>query len=281
MTLLESIGGPRRPEGPQPGPAAPSWRARSATPSSRRSSAPAATSGPNLGVVELTIALHRVFDSPRDRIVFDTGHQSYVHKLLTGRQAEFGTLRQRGGMSGYPSRAESEHDIVENSHASTSLSYADGLAKAYQLRGETDRRRGRGHRRRRADRRHGLGGAEQHRRGQGLAGWSSWSTTTAGPTSRRSAAWPTTWPSVRISQRYENVLDYIKTTLSRTPAGRAAAVRHAARHQEGPQGRPAAAGAVRGPRPEVPRPDRRPRRGHGRAGAAPGQATTAARCWCT
>src|SRR6202035_3845215 len=72
--------------------------------------------GPSLGVVELTVALHRVFDSPRDRIVFDTGHQSYVHKLLTGRQAEFDTLRQRGGMSGYPSRAESDHDIVENSH---------------------------------------------------------------------------------------------------------------------------------------------------------------------
>src|SRR5258708_1623914 len=95
--------------------------------------------GPNLGVVELTIALHRVFDSPVDRIVFDVGHQAYVHKLLTGRQAEFGTLRQRGGVSGYPSRAESEHDMVENSHASTSLSYADGLAKAYRLRGETDR----------------------------------------------------------------------------------------------------------------------------------------------
>src|SRR5216683_6954215 len=95
--------------------------------------------GPNLGVVELTIALHRVFDSPADRIIFDTGHQAYVHKLLTGRQAAFGTLRQRGGVSGYPSRAESEHDIVENSHASTSLSYADGLAKAYRLRGESHR----------------------------------------------------------------------------------------------------------------------------------------------
>ena len=95
--------------------------------------------GPNLGVVELTIALHRVFDSPMDKIVFDTGHQSYVHKLLTGRLARFGTLRQAGGVSGYPNRAESEHDMVENSHASTSLSYADGLAKAYKLRGETGR----------------------------------------------------------------------------------------------------------------------------------------------
>ncbi len=92
--------------------------------------------GPNLGVVELTLAIHRVFDSPRDRIVFDTGHQSYVHKLVTGRAATFGTLRREGGLSGYPSRAESEHDIVENSHASTALSYADGLAKAYVIRGE-------------------------------------------------------------------------------------------------------------------------------------------------
>ena len=90
--------------------------------------------GPNLGVVELTIALHRVFESPRDPIVFDTGHQSYVHKILTGRQDLFPTLRQRGGLSGYPSRAESEHDWVENSHASTALSYADGLAKAKRLR---------------------------------------------------------------------------------------------------------------------------------------------------
>jgi 1-deoxy-D-xylulose-5-phosphate synthase len=94
--------------------------------------------GPNLGVVELTLALHRVFTSPRDRIVFDTGHQAYVHKVLTGRQ-DFSALRRRGGLSGYPSRAESEHDIVENSHASTALSWADGIAKAHQLRGETDR----------------------------------------------------------------------------------------------------------------------------------------------
>jgi 1-deoxy-D-xylulose-5-phosphate synthase len=92
--------------------------------------------GPNLGVVELTMAIHRVFDSPTDRIVFDTGHQSYVHKILTGRAAGFDKLRQEGGLSGYPSRRESEHDIVENSHASTALSYADGLAKAYSIRGE-------------------------------------------------------------------------------------------------------------------------------------------------
>ncbi|GAA1020207.1 1-deoxy-D-xylulose-5-phosphate synthase [Acrocarpospora pleiomorpha] len=95
--------------------------------------------GPNLGVVELTIALHRVFDSPHDPIVFDTGHQSYVHKMLTGRAGRFGTLRQQGGLSGYPSQAESEHDLVENSHASTALSYGDGLAKAVKLRGQRDR----------------------------------------------------------------------------------------------------------------------------------------------
>ncbi|WP_019900036.1 1-deoxy-D-xylulose-5-phosphate synthase [Salinispora arenicola] len=93
--------------------------------------------GPNLGVVELTLALHRVFDSPRDRLLFDTGHQAYVHKILTGRQDGFDRLRQRDGLSGYPSRAESEHDLIENSHASTALSYADGLAKAYALRGES------------------------------------------------------------------------------------------------------------------------------------------------
>ncbi len=95
--------------------------------------------GSNLGIVELTIALHRVFDSPRDRILFDTGHQTYVHKLLTGRLEHFGLLRQQGGLSGYPSRAESVHDVIENSHASTVLSYADGYAKAHALRGEADR----------------------------------------------------------------------------------------------------------------------------------------------
>ncbi|MFD7923485.1 1-deoxy-D-xylulose-5-phosphate synthase [Streptomyces sp. NPDC059740] len=93
--------------------------------------------GPNLGVVELTIALHRVFDSPRDRVLFDTGHQSYVHKLLTGRQ-DFSRLRAKGGLSGYPSRAESEHDVIENSHASTVLGWADGLAKANQVQGRDD-----------------------------------------------------------------------------------------------------------------------------------------------
>ena len=85
---------------------------------------------PNLGVVELTFALHRVFDSPKDAIVWDTGHQAYVHKIVTGRSKDFARLRQAGGLSGYPSRQESVHDLVENSHASTSLSYALGIAEA-------------------------------------------------------------------------------------------------------------------------------------------------------
>jgi len=172
--------------------------------------------GPNLGVVELTVALHRVFDSPVDKIVFDTGHQAYVHKLLTGRVAEFGTLRQRGGLSGYPSRAESEHDLVENSHASTSLCYADGLAKAYRLRGEADR-------------------TVVAVIGDGaLTGGMAWEALNNIAVARDSrlvivvndngrSYQPTIGglanhlSMVRVNQRYENVLDYIKTTLSRTP----------------------------------------------------------------
>jgi 1-deoxy-D-xylulose-5-phosphate synthase len=132
--------------------------------------------GPNLGVVELTLALHRTFDSPSDRIVFDTGHQAYVHKILTGRAAGFDRLREEGGLSGYPSRSESEHDLVENSHASTALSYADGLAKAYAIRGEQ---------------RHVAAVVGDGALTGGMA-WSSSSTTTAAPTLRRSAASPTT-----------------------------------------------------------------------------------------
>ncbi len=94
--------------------------------------------GPNLGVVETTLAIHRVFDSPRDPIIFDTGHQSYVHKLLTGR-SDLSTLRQKNGISGYPDRGESEHDVVESSHASSSLSWADGIAKSFRLTGQDDR----------------------------------------------------------------------------------------------------------------------------------------------
>ncbi len=94
--------------------------------------------GPNLGVVEISMAMHRVFDSPKDSFIFDTGHQSYVHKLLTGRK-DFSNLRQKNGIAGYPQRAESEHDIVESSHASSSLSWADGIAKAYRITGQEDR----------------------------------------------------------------------------------------------------------------------------------------------
>jgi 1-deoxy-D-xylulose-5-phosphate synthase len=172
--------------------------------------------GPNLGVVELTIALHRVFDSPKDKLVFDTGHQSYVHKLLTGRFKEFHTLRQPGGLSGYPSQAESEHDLVENSHASTSLSYADGMAKAYRLRGEHDR-------------------TVVAVIGDGaLTGGMAWEALNNIAVARDSkivivvndngrSYQPTIGglashlASIRISQRYENVLDLIKTSVTRTP----------------------------------------------------------------
>lgn len=95
--------------------------------------------GPNLGVVELTIALHRTFDSPKDLLLFDTGHQSYVHKILTGRSDQFDQLRQRGGIAGYPNRRESEHDVIENSHASTALSWGDGISRGFSLTGQTDR----------------------------------------------------------------------------------------------------------------------------------------------
>ena len=95
--------------------------------------------GPNLGVVELSIAVHRVFDSPKDVILFDTGHQSYVHKILTGRANQFDLLRQRNGISGYPNRRESEHDVIENSHASTALSWADGISRGFSLSGQSNR----------------------------------------------------------------------------------------------------------------------------------------------
>ena len=172
--------------------------------------------GPNLGVVELTIALHRVFDSPKDKLIFDTGHQSYVHKLLTGRYPEFHTLRQSGGLSGYPSRSESEHDLVENSHASTSLSYADGMAKAYRLRGEYDRTVvaviGDG----------ALTGGMAWEALNNIAvardsrlvivvndNGRSYQPTIGGLASHLSA--------IRVNQRYEQVLDLIKSTVTSTP----------------------------------------------------------------
>lgn len=95
--------------------------------------------GPNLGVVELTMSIHRVFDSPHDVILFDTGHQSYVHKIVTGRAGEFDLLRQRGGIAGYPNRSESEHDVIENSHASTALSWGDGISRGFSITGQSDR----------------------------------------------------------------------------------------------------------------------------------------------
>ncbi|TDO45312.1 1-deoxy-D-xylulose-5-phosphate synthase [Kribbella sp. VKM Ac-2527] len=171
--------------------------------------------GPNLGMVEITLAMHRVFDSPRDRLVYDTGHQTYVHKLLTGRAPKFDTLRQQGGLSGYPSQAESEHDIVENSHASTSLSYADGLAKAYRLRGED---------------RHvvaligdgGLTGGMAWEALNNIAAEKdlklviivndngrSYSATVGGLATHLT--------SLRTNPRYEKILDLVKKNLSRTP----------------------------------------------------------------
>ena len=95
--------------------------------------------GPNLGVVELTLAIHRTFDSPKDVVLFDTGHQSYVHKMITGRADQFDGLRQRGGIAGYPNRRESEHDVIENSHASTALSWADGISLGFSLTNQRDR----------------------------------------------------------------------------------------------------------------------------------------------
>ena len=178
-----------------------------------------------------------------------------------------------GGLSGYPAAGpRAAHDVVENSHASTSLSYADGFAKALPAAAAQPT----GHvvavdRRRRADRRHGLGGAEQHRRGAGPAAWSSSSTTTGAPTRRRSAAWRTTSRRCAPRAGYERFLEWGRGGPRAHPGGRRADLRDAARREEGPQGHRRAAGHVRGPRPEVRRPGRRPRRGGRRARAAPGQ----------
>jgi len=135
VTLLETIGGPadlRR----LPAAQLPALAAEIRDFLIERVSRTGGHLGPSLGVVEITLALHRVFDSPRDKVLWDTGHQAYVHKLVTGRAAGFDRLRRKGGLSGYPARSESEHDVIENSHASTALSYADGLSKAFALRGE-------------------------------------------------------------------------------------------------------------------------------------------------
>ena len=142
--------------------------------------------GSNLGVVELTLALHRTFDSPNDVLLWDTGHQAYVHKLVTGRRSAFAQLRQADGLSGYPNRTESEHDWVENSHASTILSYAHGLASAFELQGRRPPGGGRGGGRS-PHRWHGLRGAQQPRPLRQRR-CSSSSTTTAAPTRRPSRA---------------------------------------------------------------------------------------------
>ncbi len=235
--------------------------------------------GPNLGVVELTLALHRVFESPRDTMVFDTGHQAYVHKLVTGRQ-DFSALRKRGGLSGYPSRGESEHDVVENSHASTALSWADGIAKANVVRGSDRPARRRGDRRRRPHRRHGLGGAQQHRRGPRPP-----------PRHRRQrqrallrahdgrARLPPRHPAHDARVRELPLLGQ----AGAAPHGDAGPgrVRRAARAEEGHQGRRRPAGHVRGPRHQVRRPHRRSR--HRRAGASrcAARRRSAARSSCT
>ena len=171
--------------------------------------------GPNLGVVELTIALHRVFDSPRDTIVLDTGHQSYVHKLLTGRH-DLSALRRKGGVSGYPCRSESEHDVVENSHASTSLSWAIGIATGRRLRGQDDR--------------HTVAVIGDGALTGGMA-WEALNNIAAHPhlplvivvnDNERSYA-PTTGgmaeylASLRATRRYEDVLSWGKRQLNRTP----------------------------------------------------------------
>ena len=226
--------------------------------------------GPNLGVVELTLALHRVFDSPADPIIFDVGHQAYVHKIVTGRAAGFDTLRTRKGLSGYPSRDESPHDWMENSHASTSLSYADGLAKAFRLRGERGRTVvaviGDG----------SLTGGMAWEALNNIAAnrdnplvvvlndnGRSYAPTTGGMAERLAA--------LRLRPGYERMLSRVKRTLPRTPVvGRPLySALHAA--EVGDQGLVPAADPVPGPGSEVRRADRRAR--HRRAGdrAAPGE----------
>ena len=212
--------------------------------------------GPNLGVVELTLAMHRVFESPRDRLLFDTGHQAYVHKIVTGRRDSFDRLRQRGGLTGYPNQAESEHDIIENCHASTALSYADGMAKAFALRGE---------------KRHVVAIV-----GDGaLTGGMCWEALnniahakhpvvivvndngrSYAPDDRRPGRPPRHAASesgLREGARPDQGL------AGEDTAGRRPALRGAARGQEGHQGRGRAAGPLRGPRDQVRRPGRRAR----------------------
>ena len=212
--------------------------------------------GPNLGVVELTLALHRVFDSPHDPIIFDTGHQAYVHKMLTGRSLDFDTLRKKGGLSGYPSRSESEHDWVESSHASSALSYADGLAKAFELSGHRNR--------------HVVAVV-----GDGaLTGGMCWEALNNIATARRPVVIvvndngrsyaPTIGgfaehlAGLRLQPGYEKVLDEGRKGAARRAARWRALLPVPAQRQGRHQGRPVAAGDVHRPWAEVRRPDRRP-----------------------
>ena len=134
VSILASLQGPGRPPRPRRPPARPACRSRSATTIIRTVAETGGHLGSSLGVVELTVALHRLLESPRDRIVWDTGHQAYPHKLLTGRLERFGTLRQLDGVGGFPRRTSREHDVFDGGHAGTGLSIAEGLAEARDLR---------------------------------------------------------------------------------------------------------------------------------------------------
>ncbi len=222
--------------------------------------------GPNLGVVELTLALHRVFDSPHDPIIFDTGHQAYVHKMLTGRCHDFDTLRKKDGLSGYPSRAESDHDWVESSHASSALSYADGLAKAFELTGHRNR--------------HVVAVV-----GDGaLTGGMCWEALNNIAAARRPVVIivndngrsyaPTIGgfadhlATLRLQPGYEKVLEEGRKAVRGVPLIGEFCYQCMHSVKAGHQGRDRAAGDVHRSRPEVRRPDRRPRRACRRGGAA-------------
>src|SRR6266568_2409686 len=224
--------------------------------------------GPNLGAVELTIALHRVFDSPAEPILFDVGHQAYVHKILTGRADAMPTLRQTGGISGYPSRAESHHDWIENSHASTALSYADGLAKAFAVRGE---------------RRPVIAVVGDGALTGGMC-WEALNNIAASDRpvivvvndNGRSYA-----PTIGgLAEHLSGLREDARHHQARPAAsarGRRTDLRRVARYEARRQGSPCATRDVRGSRPQVPRPRRRPRPAFARACAVAGPPVRRAR----
>ncbi len=222
--------------------------------------------GPNLGVVELTLALHRVFDSPHDPIVFDTGHQAYVHKMLTGRCHEFDTLRKKDGLSGYPSRAESDHDWVESSHASLGTVLRRRARQGLRADRASQSPCGGGRRRRRAHRRHVLGGAEQHRRGAPPGRHRG---------QRQRPQLCANHRRVRRPPRDAAAAARLREAVGGGPQGGPRGARHRrvllpvhAQHQGGHQGRDLPAGDVHRPRSEIRRTDRRPRRARRRGGVA-------------